>query len=261
MRYFARVPIELTRFEGSEPFPGNYADALAVVQARLSSLHTRQIVHGRRALIVLEGWSGSGKKGALKRLSATLDPCHYTTHCVGNLTHDERERHWLSRFWSSLPASGNTAIFYNSWHHRVVDRILSGGAEGKAAARACDEINEFENQQHEHGTAIVKLFFHVTAGVQAERLRGRQDDEWRRWTVTESDLRSLHSRPAAQGAWERLFAQTDTRWAPWTVIDAGNKQAARIAALEAIAGALAKAMPAHPPAGEVKVAALGVRAV
>jgi polyphosphate kinase 2 (PPK2 family) len=255
------MPVDLTRFEQGAPFAGDYEAALAALQTRLSGLHTRQIVHGRRSLIVLEGWSGAGKKGTLKRLSPALDPCHMATHCVGELSDDERERHWLARFWSSLPASGDTAIFYNSWHHRVVDRMLSGSADTKAAARACDEINEFENQQHEHGTAIIKLFFHVPAGVQAERLRARQVDEWRRWTVTDDDLRSLHSRPAAQGAWERLFAQTDTRWAPWTVIDAGNKQAARIAALEAIAGGLAKAMPAHPPAGEVKVAALGLRAV
>ena len=255
------MPVDLTHFQQSIPFAGDYQAALADVQRRLSGLHTRQIVHGRRSLIVFEGWSGSGKKGTLKRLASALDPCHVNTHYVDGLSHDERERHWLSRFWSSLPTSGNMAVFYNSWHHRVVDRMLAGSADAKAAARSCDEINEFENQQHEHGTAIVKLFFHVSAGTQAERLRARQDDEWRRWSVTENDLHSLHSRPAAQEAWERLFVQTDTRWAPWTIIDAGDKRAARIVALEAIAAALAKAMPSKPPVGDVKVAALGVRKV
>jgi polyphosphate kinase 2 (PPK2 family) len=244
------VAVSLIRFEQGLPFPRDYQAALSDVQMRLASLQTRQIVHKRRAIIVLEGWSGAGKKGALKRLAATWDPCHFACHCVAEPTEDERERHWLARFWSTLPASGHTAIFYNSWHHRLVDQILLGKADPKAAARAFDEINEFENQQHEHGTVIVKLFFHLTAPLQAQRLRVRQEDPWRRALVSGSDLRSLDHRPEAQAAWERLFAQTDTRWAPWTVVDAGDKRAARIAALEAIAAALAKTMPAQPPVSQ-----------
>lgn len=239
------MPIDLNRFERGTPYPGDYEAALRSVQDRLASLQTAQIVHGRRALVLFEGWEGAGKKGTLKRLAAAWDPCHFTTDCVGPPKDDERERHWMARYWASLPRSGRTIVFYHGWHSRVVEQIVDDRADAKAVARACDEINEFENQQHDHGTLIVKLFFHVSADVQAERIRLRQEDPWRRWTVTGDQTRQNHA--ATRAAWERLFAQTDTRWAPWTVIDAGDKRAARIAALEAIASAYAKAMPAEPP--------------
>jgi len=44
-----------------------------------------------------------------------------------------------------------------------------------------------------------------------------------------------------------MFRETNTRWAPWTVIDGNNKKAARIAALDAVAKALAGHVPGKPP--------------
>lgn len=253
MRYAHFVPIDLQRYERGAPFAGDYHASLWAVQQRLASLQTAQVVHGRRAIILFDGWEGAGKTGTLKRLGAAWNPCHFATECAGSASNDEREQHWLARFWTALPRSGRTTVFYRSWHQRVADQIVVGHADPKSVARSCDAINEFENQQHEHGTLIVKIFFHISAEVQAERLRHRKADPWRRWLIDGDELRHPSTRTAIQRAWEHIFAQTDTRWAPWTVIDAGDKRAARLAALEAIAAAYAKALPAEPPADERKV--------
>ena len=59
------------------------------------------------------------------------------------------------------------------------DRVL-GRLDDKRWARVCDEINEFEAQQRDHGTMIVKLFFHVTAERQAANLQAWMEDPWLR---------------------------------------------------------------------------------
>ena len=46
--------------------------------------------------------------------------------------------------------------------------------------RAYDEINEFEAQQCDSGTPIIKLFVHVTQ-EQDKRLADRLDHPWKRW--------------------------------------------------------------------------------
>ena len=46
----------------------------------------------------------------------------------------------------------------------------SAGSTKKLFARAFDEINEFEAQQRDYGTLIVKLYFDVSADVQEQRL-------------------------------------------------------------------------------------------
>ena len=244
------MPVDLTKFERGDPFVGSYPAALSALQQRIAELHLALVVHGRRAIILFEGWEGAGKRRALKALSSALDPCHVTTHCTLADEQSGSSRHWLAPFWSTLPQAGSIALHYRSWYRRAVDDKALGRASPKQWLRACDAINEFENQQHEHGTVVVKLFFHVTAETQKARLQARQEDPWARHLMSPDDLRSLAARKAYFAAWTDCFAQTDTRWAPWTILDAGDSQASVIAALEAVALALTKSVPAEPPAGQ-----------
>jgi polyphosphate kinase 2 (PPK2 family) len=241
------VPVELTKFERGEPFPDDYHATLKALQDRLSALQLAQIVHGKRAIILFEGWEGAGKKSALKRMAAAWDPCHFTTHSVGANAGDDSDRHWLARFWATLPPAGCTTLFYRSWYRKVVDDRALGRGKAKDWARAYDEINEFEAQQRDHGTLIVKLFFHISAAVQDQRLRERGEDPWGKWLVEPEELRGQASREAYLAAWQDIFAHTDTRWAPWHAIDANDAHSARIAALSAIVESLEQAIPLEPP--------------
>ena len=254
MRYATGVAIDLTRFEHGTPFAGDEQAALSALQDRLAQLQAAQIAHRKRALIVFEGWSGAGKKAALKRLAGAWDPCRVSTRCVGGgADGGDDDRHWLAPYWSALPPAGDTTIFYRSWYRRLIDDRASGLIEGKRWSRACDEINEFEAQQRDHGTLIVKLFFHVSAEHQLTRLRERQADPWRRHLV-EDALPTRDQRERATDALHELFAQTDTRWAPWRVVDANDEAAAQVAALTILADAFDKAIPSDPPAlGETVV--------
>ena len=212
-----------------------------------------QIVHRKRALIIFEGWVGAGKRATLKRLVGAWDPCHLSTRCAGAMEASDDERHWLAAYWGALPPAGDTTIFFRSWYRRLVEERASGSTDEKRWARACDEINEFEAQQRDHGTLIVKLFFHVTPEVQAARLRERQADSWRCHLMNDDDLTGMAQRDRTVAVVNEMFVATDTRWAPWRVIDANDKHSGRIDALTVLAEALAKAIPAEPPAVGEKV--------
>ena len=90
-----------------------------------------------------------------------------------------------------------------------------------------DEINEFEAQQRDYGTLLVKLYFDVSADVQEQRLAracaksvadpGGADD-----FIRADD-------PAYQHALDELRANTDTRWSPWRTIDGDDEQQAALA--------------------------------
>jgi AMP-polyphosphate phosphotransferase len=241
------VPIDLTQFERGDPFTGDYYVELAALQGRLAALQTAQIVHRKRALVIFEGWVGSGKKAALKRLVGAWDPCHVATRCAASRDGEGDDRHWLAPFWSSLPPAGDTTIFFRSWYRRIVFERVMGRIDDKRWARACDEINEFESQQRDHGTLVVKLFFHVTPQEQARRINERAADPWQRHLLSPENLASTEYRGRTQEAVTDMFAQTDTRWAPWRIIDANDERAGRLAALRTLADAFAKAIPADPP--------------
>lgn len=210
---------------------------------RLARLQLAQIVHGYRAMILFEGWDGSGQRAALRRLAGAWDPCYFATHC--DAPGDDRGRHWLARYWTSLPAAGASALFHRSWYRRLADERALGRLSDKAWGRRCDEINEFEAQQRDHGTLLVKLFFDVSATVQADRLAHRRSDPWRQWLPA---AEPTPPRAAHQAAWAELFKATDTRWAPWSLIDANDGAAAERSALTVVAEALEKSVPLDPPA-------------
>lgn len=241
------MPIELTQYERGEPFNGDAEAAITALQDRLARLQTSQIVHRKRAIILFEGWVASGKRAALRRLAGALDPSHLRVYAVGGADEADDERHWLAPFWSRLPAAGDTAIFSRSWYRRIIEQRVFGKVSDKVWARACDEVNEFEAQQRDHGTLVVKLFFHVTAERQLERLNERREDPWERHLLTKEDVSGLGHRDRIAEVVHEMFRNTDTRWAPWQVIDGNDLTSGTIAALTAIADVYEKAMPAEPP--------------
>lgn len=225
--------------------PAERDQDLAVLRERLAELQLPQIAYRRRAIIIFEGLEGSGKKQALKQLAAAFDPCHYAVHCVERERREAADGHWLARFWRALPAAGHSSIFFRSWYRRVLDERVLGRVDDAAAARAFDEINEFEAQQRDYGTLLVKLFFNVSGEVQEQRLCERSANPWAS-LIGGGDDRVRAGDPAFAAAFADLKRHTDTRWSPWRMIDGGNEQELALAALAAIAEAWAEAMPAEP---------------
>ena len=241
------VPIDLTEFERGHPYKGDVAGALAALQHRLGRAQIAQVVHQKRFIVVIEGPEGAGKRAFVRLLCAALDPTHCAVTTVSPDRRRARDGHWLARFWARLPEAGDTAIFYHSWYRRVLEDKLLGLVTDKEWKRAFDEINEFESQQRDYGTAIVKLFFHVTDATQARRIEERESDPWLRHLVGEEEFRTAGARAAYRAALGQVMAQSDTRWAPWSMIDANAGDAAQVAGLTAIADALEKAVPQAPP--------------
>jgi polyphosphate kinase 2 (PPK2 family) len=249
------VPIVLTEFERGDPFTGNYAEALTALQDRLNHLQRAQISHGKRIMLIVEGWTASGKRDALRGLMAAWDPCQVNIRCPSRMPGNDG-RHWLAPYWNGLPVSGETTVFLPSYYRRAIDRRIDSELNEREWIRAMDEINEFESQQHDHGTLILKLFLHVTADTQVARLRARQADPWTRPLVGADEVDRAERRETSLPLVNDMFAQTDTRWAPWRVVDANDSASRQIAFLQAIMAGLEKAIPKEPPAAGENVVTL-----
>jgi polyphosphate kinase 2 (PPK2 family) len=224
---------------------GYEGERLSALCERLAELQLPQIAHGRRAIILFEGPQGAGKKHALRQLAAAFDPCHFSVHRVEYDRREAAEGHWLARFWRQLPKAGDTTIFYRSWYRRVLDDRILGRTDEAALARAFDEINEFEAQQRDYGTLLVKLYFEVSPDVQEQRLQERARDPW--IAIGRREEPVSVGNPAYVRALDELKRHSNTRWSPWRMIDGDDEEAAAVAALTAIADAWEQAMPAEPP--------------
>ena len=243
----------LSDYEIGAKFDGNYDDALVSLQERLGQIQAAYIANSKRAVIAFEGWDASGKGGAIRRLTGRWDPRFFEVWPIGAPTPEAKARHFLWRFWNKLPGDREINIFDRSWYGRVLVERVEGYCSQSDWQRAYDEINEFEAQQKDSGTPIIKLFLHVTQDQQDERFRKRLADPWKRWKLTEDDFRNREMRDNYLEAIHDMFARTDTRWAPWQIIDGNNKRAARIASLTYIADRLAENVSMEPPEPDQKI--------
>lgn len=247
------MTIRLSDYEAGEKFDGDFDKALRHLQERMERVQVAHIVHGCKSVVVFEGWDAAGKGGIIKRLTSTLDPRYYDVWSIGAPTPEEKQRHFLWRFWNRLPAAREIGIFDRSWYGRVLVERVEEFCAPREWKRAYDEINEFEAQQIDSGTNVVKLFIHVTQEEQDRQFAQRLDDPWKRWKTGAEDYRNRSHRAEYLDALADMFKHTNTRWAPWTVIDGNDRKAARIAAITAVVERLEKLVQMEMPDADPEV--------
>ncbi len=224
-----------------------YLKELADLQLRLQRIQQAYLFTGDSAVIVFEGWDAAGKGGAIRRMSAVLDPRGFKVWPIAAPRAFEKERHYLFRFWERLPPQGAIAVFDRSWYGRVlVERVEAIAAEHEWR-RAYGEINEFERFLLDHGTRVVKLFLHITEDEQLRRFEERLRNPLKRWKLSYEDFRNRRHWRDYERAIEDMVERTSTRGAPWHVIPANDKKHARLACLRAITEVLAAGVDLRPP--------------
>ncbi|MFN3619817.1 polyphosphate kinase 2 family protein [Sphingorhabdus sp.] len=253
--------IDLSQFESGKKYDGTYDSDLKDLQDRMSRLQALHILHGARTLIVFEGWDAAGKGGAIKRLTSSLDPRYYQVFPISAPTTEEKDKHFLWRFWNKLPGKQEISIWDRSHYGRVLVERVEGFCNEAEWHRGYDEINEFESRQGEIGTRIIKIFLHVTADTQDKVLTERLDDPAKRWKVTAEDFRNREKRGDYLEALKDMFKRTNTHWAPWTVIDGNNQKSARIAVLKHVIHELEKSVPQAFPDADPQILALAQKTI
>ena len=250
------MAIDLSDYEKGEKFEGDFDEALAALQSRLERIQVAHIVHARRSVIMFEGWDAAGKGGIIKRMTAQLDPRYYQVFPIGAPTPEEKQRHFLWRFWTKLPSDENISIFDRSWYGRVLVERVEGFCTREDWKRGYDEINAFEAQQIDSGTNLVKIFVHITQKEQDKQLAQRLDDPWKRWKTGADDYRNRAHRTDYLDAMHDMFKRTDTAKAPWTVIGGNERKAACNAAPTAIADWQVSIVPLDMPDADPAVVQL-----
>ena len=182
--------------------------------------------------MALEGWDASGKGGAIRRLTQPLDPRGYEVHAIGAPAGDDRDHHYLWRFWRRLPAAGQLGVFDRTWYGRVLVERVEGFCGREAWSRAYLEIPEFERQLVDAGLVLVKFWMHISPEEQLRRFRERAKDPLKGWKLTPDDWRNRRKWPAYERAVADMVERTSTRSAPWHIVASDDKHYARIAVLE-----------------------------
>ena len=207
-----------------------------------------------RSVVVFEGWDAAGKGGAIRHLTAVLDPRACKVWPIAAPAAAEKGHHFLHRFWQRLPEPGTIAVFDRSWYGRVLVERVEGLIPPEDWQRAYEEIRSFERMLIDDGVRLVKLFLHISAEEQLRRFQARFENPLKRWKLTEDDFRNRARRDDYVTAIDRMLDETSTASAPWQVVPAEDKKYARIAVLEAVFEGLSRGLDLTPPPPDARVA-------
>lgn len=209
-----------------------YKKRLKELQKELGKLHNKLYRKKIPVIIAYEGWDAAGKGGNIKRIASALDPRGCEVFPIASPTPEEKDRHFLWRFWNRLPKEGHVAIFDRTWYGRVMVERLEGFCTENDWKRAYNEINEFENLLVDWGAIVIKFWVQIDKDTQLERFTLRQNTPEKQWKITEEDWRNREKWDLYQDAIEEMMEKTNTKSAPWHILESNDKKYARIKALE-----------------------------
>lgn len=202
--------------------------------AQLQLLLIQRFIYDRRreVVILFEGWDAAGKGGGIRRLVEHLDPRGYVVHPIGAPTRDEKDVHYLQRFWKRLPGPGRICIFDRSWYGRVLVERVEAFATKAEWQRAYSEINAFEKLLTGDGVPVLKFFLHISPEEQLKRFKERETNPFKNWKITEEDYRNREKWPEYEKATDDMLRKTSPKHAPWHVVASEHKWHARVQVCE-----------------------------
>ncbi|MCR5594395.1 MAG: polyphosphate:AMP phosphotransferase [Lachnospiraceae bacterium] len=211
-----------------------YKKKLKKLQKELAGLHNKIYRKKIPVIIAYEGWDAAGKGGNIKRVASALDPRGYEVFPIASPSPDEKNRHFLWRFYKRLPKTGHVAIYDRTWYGRVMVERLEGFCSENDWKRAYNEINEFEKDLTDWGAIVIKFWVQIDKDTQLERFTLRQNTPEKQWKITDEDWRNREKWDLYEEAIDEMIAKTSTEYAPWYVLESNDKKYARIKALEII---------------------------
>jgi len=177
----------------------------------------------RSVLIVLQGMDTSGKDGTVRHALRGLNPLGVRIVSFKAPTPNERRHDFLWRVRRQLPRPGEIVIFNRSHYEDVLIAKVRELAPPEVIERRYGLINRFEADIVKHGTAIVKVFLHISADEQQARLLARLAEADKHWKFSGGDVSERAYWDDYQVAYGTAIGRCSTAAAPWYVIPANRK--------------------------------------
>jgi polyphosphate:AMP phosphotransferase len=200
---------------------------------RLASLRDRlltaqaQLTHDKTfaLAVIVTGMPTAGRSEVVNQLLEWLDPKRIKVHALNDLRHERACAPPMRRYWLTLPARGEIAIYFLGWYEDYLMPALHGPKQARRdEARAIERIKQLETMLHHDRVRVLKLDLRVDRKTQKRRIAELRADAARRWRVTREDRWLAKHYDRVRKTMDRLIAATDTSAARWHVIDGADRE-------------------------------------
>ena len=205
-----------------------YEKELLRLQTELVYMQEWIVAERRRLVVLFEGRDTAGKDGAIKRITAYLNPRTCRIVALPAPAERERTQWYLQRYAAHLPPAGEIALFNRSWYNRAGVEHVMGYCTPEEYEEFLRFCPQFEQSLQNEGIMLVKYWLSVSDEEQEHRFKKRLTDPRKRWKFSPTDLQARARWVDYAEAKDRMFAYTDTHVSPWYVVEGDDKRAARL---------------------------------
>ena len=216
----------------------DYDARMEALQIELAKMQAGIRATGQRLVVVFEGRDAAGKGGAIKAVTANMNPRQAYVVALSKPSERESQQWYFQRYVDWLPAKGEIALFDRSWYNRAMIEHVFGFCTSEDRTRFFRQLPEFEDMIRHEGIIFLKIWLEVGRADQLKRFLDREGDLLKQWKLSKIDVDGLPKWDAYCKAIDETMEKTHTRHAPWTVILADDKKRARIAAIQTILSAV-----------------------
>lgn len=216
--------------------------------ARVGDLQERLWAENEQSvLLVLQGMDTAGKDGTIRRVLTGVNPQGVRVEGFKAPSANELDRDYLWRLHQVTPRRGEIGIFNRSHYEDVVTTQVLGIIDGDRARKRVRHLVEWERLLVDEGTAVVKVFLHVSRDEQAERLQARLDDHEKHWKFDVGDLATRERWDDYMHRYDEAITATSSDHAPWWIVPADRKWVRDVAVARLLVDTLERLDPQVPP--------------
>ena len=207
-----------------------YETELRGLQSELIKLQNWVIDNKKKIVVIFEGRDAAGKGGAIRRITAHINPRYYRIVALPKPTEEEIGQWYFQRYVNQLPKAGEMVFFDRSWYNRAIVEPVNKFCTKQQYDTFMGQVNDFERMILESDTYIIKFYFSITKEEQERRFKDIKTSPLKKWKMTPVDLN-------AQQLWDeytkykvKMMKHTNLESSPWITIEANQKSIARMTA-------------------------------
>lgn len=254
-----------TGYTGNFSTPKEARKMLKKDVKRTAKLQDMLYAYSRNSiLIIFQAMDAAGKDGTIKHVMSGINPQGCQVFSFKTPSSEELEHDFLWRTTKRMPERGRIGIFNRSYYEEVLitrvhpEFLLKQNIPGIYGTDDIDDtfwekrymhINNFEKQQTDSGTVILKFFLHLSKEEQKNRFLSRINNKKKNWKFTINDIQERRKWNSYQEAFEKAINKTSTDWAPWYIIPADHKWFMRTAVCDILVQTLENLDLKYPEAG------------
>lgn len=206
----------------------HYKKHLRKLQLELAHLQAWVQQSGQKVVVIFEGRDAAGKGGAIKTITAKLNPRVVRIAALSKPTEREIGQWYFQRYVAHLPAAGEIVLFDRSWYNRAGVEKVMGFCSEDEYQHFLSSCPAFEEMLIQSGIILIKYWFSVSDEEQEKRFTERLTNPLKRWKFSDMDLVSRRKWVEYSQARDKMFKHTDTQKSPWFIVDADDKKPARL---------------------------------